>query len=184
MTGSGTPAGADSRLVRACSRVARVIDVLGRGLSQLGGLLIVLLMLMIVVDVAMRAMIGRPLPGTIGFSQVIVAVAIYLAFAHTQRTGSNIRVELVLMRVPPGLRTVFEVVSRVLVAAASALLAYYAVRPAMRSIRVNEHWVGAGIDVPMWPARFALVVGAGVLALAAIRMMLLPTRTREDEDVL
>ncbi len=181
MSDAGTPPRPRTR-VPIVGHAGRAIDALARGLSHVGGLLILGLMLLIVVDVALRAAIGQPLPGTIGFSQVIVAVAIYLAFAHTQRTGSNIRVELVMMRLPERPRRILEFVNRLIVTAASALLAFYAIRPALRSVRVNEHWVGAFIDVPMWPARFALVIGAAVLTLATIRMLFVGEARRDDED--
>lgn len=151
--------------------VGRGVDGIARILSALGGLIIMGLMVLIVADVAMRAIAGRPLPGTIGLSQVAVAVAIYLAFAYTHRTGSNIRVDLVVMRVKGTPRKFLEALNRIIVVLGSVFVAWYAITPARRSVRVNEHWVGAFINVPMWPARWALVIGAAALALVAVRVL-------------
>jgi TRAP-type C4-dicarboxylate transport system permease small subunit len=154
--------------------------------SVLAGRLVVGLMLLLVTDVVLRATVGRPLQGTVGYVEVILATAIYFAFGHTQRTGSNIRVELVLIRMSEPVRLVSEFVNRLLVAGISVFLAYVSYPHAVRAYRVGEVRRGV-IDIPLWPARVTLVVGALVLAIAAVRMAFWfrPTESAiPDEDVL
>jgi TRAP-type mannitol/chloroaromatic compound transport system permease small subunit len=129
---------------------------------------------------------ARPLQGTVGYVEVILATVIYFAFAHTQRTGSNIRVELVLMRLPERARLVSEFINRLFVAGVSAFVAYVSYPAAVRAYRVGEVRRGV-IDIPLWPARITLVVGTVVLAVTAVRMLFWfrPTESAiPDEDVM
>lgn len=174
-------------LRRRTGGVATVIDRLHLGMGIIAGLILSLMMLTLVVDVVLRATTGTPLPGTVGFARLGLALMVYLSLPYTQGSGYNIRVELLLARLPDAARRVMDSVSSLVVLAISAFTAWSAVPAALRSIAIKETERGV-VTIPVWPVRTALAVCALLLVVAVLRQMVWGAAPRppepmgEDED--
>jgi TRAP-type transport system small permease protein len=172
------------RIVRGLAtlhrRASDGVDALAFLFSVLAGLVLFGLMLMIVVDISGRYLFNRPLSGTIGISEILMAAAVFLGLAQTQLRGGNIRVEILTTRMPPTLRRVADFINYVAVAALAYFLLRAAIPSAIRSRSVGEVRYGV-VDVPVWPGRAAIAIGAFALLLVALRILLSSASYRTDD---
>jgi C4-dicarboxylate transporter DctQ subunit len=63
-------------------------------LSRLNGLLLLGLSVMIVVDITYRALFGRPILGVFEISEVLLLAITFLAIAHVQLLGRQLRIDI------------------------------------------------------------------------------------------
>lgn len=157
-----------------------MIDAVAFVFSVLAGLILFGLMILIVADVTGRYLFNSPISGTIGVSEILMTAAIFLGLAETQRKGGNIRVEILIMRMPPRVRRVADFVNFAAVAVLSYLLVRAAIPAATRSRAVGEVRYGV-VDVPVWPGRAAIAIGGLALLLVAVRILLTPSSYRTDD---
>src|SRR5690606_21936572 len=78
-----------------------------------------------------------------------MAGSIFFALAHTLRTGGHIRVNLLLARMRPSIRRIFEIWSLGLATTISGMFAVFSVRMVIESYEFHDVSTGM-IPVPLW----------------------------------
>ncbi len=135
-------------------------------LALLGGVVIVGLVVVTVVDVAMRYVFDDPIYGAQDILQFGMLLAVFLSVAYCGRTGGHVSVDLLAGRLRgwPGR------LSGLLVALASALimaaLVWEGIAKAIEAATYNE--ASNLLGLPHWPFYGVLALGAAVYALALI----------------
>lgn len=140
-----------------------VIQKASRVLAVVSAAATLLVMLLTVVDVLVRLVVGGSVPGLLEYSEVAMVFLVMCGIAYGQQQRVHVSVDLVTSRLRPP--AAGRVVGGGLVIAALALcwLAYASGVSAVESIRSGE--VRYGItEVPLWPARVMVPIGAGLVA--------------------
>ena len=112
-------------------------------------------------------LLGAAVPDAGELAGYAMAAAIFLALAHTFRSGGHIRVNLLLTRVRPGLRRALEYWCLALLAALGAMFAWYAVGMVIDSYRMGDVSTGM-LSVPLWIPQIGMAVGAILFELAVL----------------
>lgn len=129
------------------------------------------LVLLTVVDVAMRNFVGQPIKGVFEISQQMMAYVVFMGLAHTLRRGGHVRVTIALERSPNKLRTTMELLASL----AGMLLCVVLVRGGwsmFRSSWITREIMPAAIGIPYWTAKFAMPIGLFVMALVFLTILL------------
>lgn len=159
------------------------VDNLFRTLSNVFGAvaLVCLLFLMFgtTLDVAVRAMTGRPLSGIFEMAELSMVLVVFLGLGWTKRDNAHIRVTLLLERVPANVRRVLETLSWSAAALLLLLLAIPSTHDAMHSFAIREFRWGH-IEFPIWWAKIALAIG---LWFAFLQMVLQCLQTAVAGDL-
>lgn len=117
------------------------------------------------------ASIGRELGWRVGTINDLVswlcAAAAFLAMAKAFRNGDFVRVTLLLERLGPGPRRVFETVSLGIAALAIGYLAWWAGRFTYESWQFQD-MAGGLLVVPIWIPQVTFVVGAVLFFVAVL----------------
>lgn len=100
----------------------------------------------------------------------LCAAAAFLAMAHAFKQGDFVRVTLLLERMSPGVRRVFETASLAIACFAIGYLAWWATRFAYESWQFNDMANGL-LAIPMWIPQTTFVVGAWLFFIAALDEM-------------
>jgi TRAP-type C4-dicarboxylate transport system permease small subunit len=115
--------------------------------------------------------LGRELGWRVGIVNDLVAwlcaAAAFLAMAQAFRNGDFVRVTLLLERLPPGLRRVFETVSLSVAALGIGYLAFWAARFTYESWQFKDMPTGL-LVVPLWIPQLSFVVGSLLFFIAVI----------------
>lgn len=133
-------------------------------LNIIAAIFIFILMLIVCADVVGRYVFSRPLWGTFEIAESLLVFIVFLGFAYTQQQKGNIRVQILVGRLPPRVRPLLDFVAHALGLAIFALITYEAGRHAIEAWRIGEESVGM-VRIPLWPSRFAVPVGGFFLAL-------------------
>jgi TRAP-type C4-dicarboxylate transport system permease small subunit len=115
--------------------------------------------------------IGRELGWRVGIVNDLVAwlcaAAAFLAMAQAFRNGDFVRVTLLLERLSPRARRVFETVSLAIAALAIGYLSFWAARFTYESWQFNDMPTGL-LVVPLWIPQLSFVVGSALFFIAVV----------------
>ena len=134
-----------------------------RTLNILSGIALVLMMGLVFVNVALRA-VWRPILGTYEFTGFLAAITIAFALAHCASKKGHIAITIFADRLPPRVQAVLDSIVSILGTALYAVIAWQCVKYAINMYRVGE--VSPATATPFYP--FILAVAFGLLMLALV----------------
>lgn len=155
------------------SGLGRLINRLTFGVSILGSIGIVLMMLHITAEVALRYLFNYVLPGTlIWVANYYMIFVVFLPFALLELRGRHLAVDVAYQAFPRRLQWVCACLAKALTVAVMALLSWAAWAQAVGKFRLGETVDQGTASVIVWPGYFALVAGCGLMTLvAALRLI-------------
>lgn len=154
-----------SLVVAACAK-------LNRALASVSGLAIGLMMLVGATDIVLTnidlvGLPSQPVPGASEFIATMMVVAVFLGVPLAQQRRGHIQVDLVTQKMPVPLRSASAVLSHGLSAAVFAGIAWFGWKTTAHAFGVGEFAAGS-FNLPLWPARCALAIGASVMVLQCL----------------
>jgi TRAP-type C4-dicarboxylate transport system permease small subunit len=137
---------------------------ISRALGVAASTAVAVLMLLMVTDVAARAVLGVSVPGLIEVAGSLMVVAVFLGLAVGQRNSGHIRVKMLTDRLPTRLA---RPVRTGALTVSMALLVVMLVGAGERTVYAWSYGeVRYGLlAVPTWPGRLAVCVGVAALLL-------------------
>ena len=135
----------------------------------------------ILADIVFRA-VDLPLQGTKEIVANSVVIIIFLQVGFAIRSGSMLRADFLVHMFGPMARKILALIGYALGAAFFLYLAKSGVTPAIRSW-VNGEFDGEGaLPVPVWPARWMIVVGSAIAGINYIILALIELAASADGD--
>jgi TRAP-type C4-dicarboxylate transport system permease small subunit len=142
----------------------RISRFLNRAANVLSAVVIFIMVFYITADVLGRDLFSRPIPGTYEISEMLMVLVVFLGLAYTQAMGSHIRTEFVLRLFPPKGRLVIEICTHFIFLITFAFFVWEGTKEAIISWQEKEFIAGL-INVPRYPARWAIPIGAFLVCL-------------------
>lgn len=149
------------------SRADRWLRLLSGALAGIGSLVLVYLMVATSVDVILRSATGRGLRGVVEYSELLLAVLVFLGLGHAQRTDAHIAIDVLVRRLPRLTERIVTTAGLVITILVLLFLAYATASSAIASFQEGERHYGV-TAAPMWPARAAIPLGFTVMALECL----------------
>lgn len=115
-------------------------------------------------DVLGTVTLGRPFPGAYEITESLMVGAVFLALALSQREGRQIRVTLVVERLGTRAAAWLDGLAQVASLGVYAVIAWYGWGIAIGSYVIGEFSPGI-LRFPVWPAKFALALGATLMVV-------------------
>jgi TRAP-type C4-dicarboxylate transport system permease small subunit len=156
---------------RASLQLLAVADAISRIGGWLSSLLIVVVLTVTAVSVFSRYVLGRPLIGGDEATGFLVVAIVMLGAAEALRRGDHIRIDLLHDRASARVRWWLEVLAHAAVVAFSILLFLTAWHTVVFSRQFGAYSTGY-LALPMWMLQSTMLVGAVLLALAALAGLL------------
>ena len=116
------------------------------------------LTLLVVVDVALRYLFGKPIPGGTEGTELILPYIVFLAMGYTLAVGGHVRVTILLSRFPYRLKLAAEIIDCLVGMSFFGILTYFAWLHFWESFVIMEFMM-APIKLPWWPGKFSMPVG-------------------------
>jgi len=126
-------------------------------LSVCSTLVITAMMLLIVVDVVMRAFFNMPITGSVEITQMLMAGTI-LGFAKSCLGNDNLKVDVVMEHMPKTVQYVVDVITSVICIGICGLLCWRTIENALYSLDKGLSYLTLP-QVPKWPFIILLAVG-------------------------
>jgi TRAP-type C4-dicarboxylate transport system permease small subunit len=130
----------------------------------ISALVIFLIMLYITSDVTGRYAFSNPLPGTFEIVEMLMVFVVFFGLAYTQMLHSHIRIVLLFRYFSPRTRLFIEIFTNIAFFAIFFFILWESTNKAILST-VNGEFVAGLINVPSWPSRWAVSVGAFLVCL-------------------
>jgi len=142
----------------------RLLDRVALALVLVGGVILFISMLWTTADVVGTQVFGWPIPGSLELVSNNMVVVVFASLTYVQRRRSHIRVEFLRTRVGPRARAAMDAVAHGVAIVFFGLLLWQATSYAAYSWQIRESTAGL-IRFPVYPARFVIVIGAGLLVI-------------------
>jgi len=123
-----------------------------------------LMMLAGTFDIIGTNVFAKPIPAAFEFIETMMVVVAFFAISLAQARRAHIRVELVYGFMPRRLQFSADLLQFLLSTVFYGLIAYFGWKAGVRSFEQGE--IAPGIlNYPIWPARFALFLGAVLMTV-------------------
>ena len=152
---------------QSTSRLPLGIDLIIRAGGVLSAGLILGMLAVTTVNVIGRYALGNPFRGAEEFTGYLVVAMVMAGAAEAYRRGDHIAIDLIRSTSIPGLRHISEVLYHASVLAFAVILGMTGWHTVSFS-RDFESYSAGYLETPMWIPQSALVLGAFLLALAAL----------------
>lgn len=139
----------------------------GRMMSHVAlfaGFILFGLMFLVCANSFMRKLFNAPIAGSMELTEALMPIVILLPMAFTQYRDGHIRVSMVLDRLPAGMRRALRTAMLFGAAAFFYWVTYATFAFALSAWHVGETAWGS-IRFPIWPSKFMVALGAGLLAV-------------------
>lgn len=149
--------------------LVRIADRMTRLLMILGAIWAFVLCFFILADIIFRAL-NLPVSGTKEIVANSVVIIVFMQVGFAVRSGSMLRADFLVMLLPKQAQKLLLIFAYLLGAALFLFLLKAGITPALRSFANGEFDGEGAMKVAVWPARFAILVGA---AMAGFNYILL-----------
>ncbi len=146
----------------------RIIRWCSDALTSLAAICLLLMMLQMAADVALKYFFNAPIEGNLEVVSFYYMVGVvFLPLAMVELRHEHINVDLFVRLLPKPLQNLVYAFGCLLSATFFAVLAYQTYLDALKSTRIGEVMMGSDY-VTIWPSRWALPLGFSVLCLALL----------------
>lgn len=132
-----------------------------------------LLSFLVVADVVGRTAFGAPVKGTPEIVSMSIVIICFLQASYAIRSGGMLHVDVVPALLPPRLRAALTAFGCLLGLAFFGVVLYGGLDPLAHAWASDEYEGEGALRVPTWPARFVVILGAGLAALDYLLLAIL-----------
>ena len=143
----------------------KIIGLTSNTLLGFSAVLALLLSFLVVADVIGRVVFNSPVKGTPEIVSMSIVIICFLQASYAIRSGGMLRVEALQSILPPRGRAAIAAFGCLLGAAFFMIVVYGALDPLQHAWLSNEFEGEGALRVPTWPARAAVILGAGLAAI-------------------
>lgn len=145
------------------SRIDLAIFRVESRLNFMGGIVILLMVTLTVVNVLGRWLFNLPISGYIDWIEQSMAFFAFLGLAYCQRLGAHIRMDIVIGNIHGRARWLAEFASTFLMLCVTLVLVYGSALHAWRAFVIGDSSMDIGL--PTWPAKLIVPLALLILAL-------------------
>lgn len=153
---------------------AGLVEGLSRVLDRIAAFCIVVMMSVVVINIILRATLGKPLLGTIDYVNILMALTIGLGLAYCGLQNGHIAVEFIVEKLSSKIQAVISLVINLTALLFWGVSVWYMAAYA-RNIMVTNLLAGT-ISIPMYPVVY--LIALGLLALCLVLVLKLAESVR------
>ena len=165
--------------------ISNSIQFISRAMMALCSFFLVLMMLHVGADVVLKFAVNAPIAGTLEtVSYYYMVSLVFLALPYVEMRGEHVSVDLFFQKFPPKLQITVYAAGSILAALYYGVFAYTTFHDALIATAQRET-VMANFLFYVWPSRWALPLGSGLLVLMlllnAVRAILTSQLIQPDD---
>jgi TRAP-type C4-dicarboxylate transport system permease small subunit len=119
-----------------------------------------------------RVVFGSPVKGTTEIVSLSIVIICYLQAGFAIRSGGMLRVDMFVDKAGPTGRSILAALAALAGCALFAFICVGSIDGAMHAWNSNEFEGEGALRVPVWPARFVLVLGTAIAAFSYLLMFI------------
>lgn len=144
----------------------KALDGLTIAALVVAGVALITMMIVVVLDVSLKYLFHQPVPGTLEMvSYLFMAACAFLPFAFVQKKEGHIVMTLATDWLPANALRLLVGVTSLIGAAYMFLFSWSSGVEAMEMTLIGESTSAIYFEIPIWPARWFVPIGAGLMAI-------------------
>lgn len=147
-------------------------DRVTRAMLVVAAVLAFLLCFLVVADVVGRVAFGRPVKGTVEIVSLSIVVICWLQAGFAIRSGGMLNVDMFVSKAGPRLQSVLAACGALAGLCFFGVICWGSLDGAAHAWNSGEFEGEGALRVPVWPAKFVLVLGAALAALSYLLLLL------------
>ncbi|MGE5255904.1 MAG: TRAP transporter small permease subunit [Hyphomicrobiales bacterium] len=147
--------------------IDRIMDRIALGLSILGALVLLIMLVVTIADVIADKVVGIPFPGATELIMSIMPISVCAFLLSVQIKKRHIVIDLLVNRLNPKARVVLQLMTQPCGVFLFGLLTWLTIPMAVHSVKIAEH-TGGNVGVPMYPAKVMIPVATGLVTIQLI----------------
>jgi len=151
-------------------RILERFNYVTRGLNIVGLVILFLWACLTFVDVLLRYLFDRPMPGSIDIGEIAMVVVVFCGVAYTQLHKTHIRVDLMTGRLSPRAAIAVDAAIYILCAAVVAVLMWWGITNTLWFAQVEE--ASGYLRLPLAPAAGVVAFGLFLLLIVLLQDLL------------
>ena len=150
-------------------QAGRIVAAIASAQAAIAAIVLIVLMLHIIADVVGRYAFDAPVPGTLEIvAAYYMVVVVFFSYAYIERRHGHIRVEIFTRFLPAAVNLWLDLFNYAVFVAVSAAFTFLTFQEAATRTGSNEMWPTADGMVAVWPSRWLVPLGMGVLCCCAL----------------
>lgn len=146
-------------------------DWITRALMITAAVLAFLLCFLVVADVIGRVVFNSPVKGTTEIVSLSIVIICYLQAGYAIRCGGMLHVDTFVSKLPPVAQGWLAAFGAFIGMCFFAVICYGSLDGAAHAWNSNEFEGEGALRVPVWPARFVIILGTALAALSYLLMV-------------
>jgi TRAP-type C4-dicarboxylate transport system permease small subunit len=118
----------------------------------------------IVPDSIGRFFFSKPIHGTLELNMLLMSAIVFLGLAWTQSQRGHVRVEILISRAKPTLRSALNIICWAIAFSLFLAITIGGTEEAINSVRIGENLWGVK-KFPVWPGKILAAFGSGLLCV-------------------
>jgi len=144
----------------------KVLKPVSRAVNSVGTGILMLMVVLMGVNVGLRYLFERPIPGTVELEEFMLAVLVFFGVAYTAVQKGHVRIDLVVSRFPQPVQAVVNSITSLF----SLGLCFLIVWRSVVLAQTNWHYGATSVilHVPLFPFMFVIAFGSALLCLVLL----------------
>lgn len=161
--------------------INKIITGVGETCTLVASVLLVATVLIGAVDVVTTNLFKAPVPSVVELTRVFLVVIVFLGFPQAQLKKSNIVVDIISAKFTGTMKKISRLISALIAMIFFFGIAWAGSLEAIRSTGIKE-FASAAIDIPVWPAKIILALGAFLAGLVSLYCFFTMRSADSSED--
>lgn len=163
--------------------IIKLNDWVTRSMLAVAAILAFLICFLVCADVIGRVVFNSPVKGTPELVSFSIVVICFLQAPFAIRSGGMIFVDAVTSHLPPLAQRVLEIFGYLLGLGFFVLVCWGSIDPSIHAWTSNEFEGEGALRVPVWPARFIIILGTFLAALNYLLLIIQRSRAPLSEPL-
>lgn len=155
--------------MKVIKRMDDVVSKLCEYMSFGASAMILVVMVVVVADVAMRIMFNSPIIGVMEIIKMAIPVIAFFMFPWATHEFRHVRSTVIYAHVPIKVRMVIDILAYIAGALLFVLIVVASYPELITAIRINEFEGEGALRVVTWPTRALIIVSSGLVSWQMLR---------------
>lgn len=147
--------------------IDKIMDRIAWGLSVIGALVLLLMLVVTVADVVADKLLQLPFPGATELIMSIMPISVCAFLLSVQIKKRHIVIDIMVNMLGPKARVFLQLLTPPCGIFLFGLLTWLSIPLAIHSVRIGEH-TGGNVGVPMYPAKVMIPIATGLVTVQLI----------------
>lgn len=147
--------------------IDKIMDRIAWGLSVLGALVLLIMLMVTIVDVVADKLLQSPFPGATELIMSIMPISVCAFLLSVQIKKRHIVIDLLVIRLSLKARVALQLLTQPCALFLFGLLTWLTIPMAVHSVKIGEH-TGGNVGVPMYPAKVMIPIATGLVTIQLI----------------